>query len=76
MINFDISKQDPTLGIDKDVITRVNGGISINSIAFDVEYYSQNIPVQILNQGEKTTIVLKVFEDEGVESVAHAELHF
>jgi len=29
-----------------------------------------------LNQGEKTTIVLKVFEDEGVESVAHAELHF
>jgi len=47
LINFDILKQDPTLGIDKDAITRVNGGISINSIAFDVEYYSQNITVRI-----------------------------
>ncbi len=66
----------PTLGIDKDGIVRVNGGISINSITFDVELYSQEIPVQILNQGEKTSIVLKVFEDQGVDSVAHAELHF
>ncbi len=66
----------PTLGIDKDGIVRVNGGISINSITFDVELYSQEIPVQILNQGEKTSIVLKVFEDQGVDSVTHAELHF
>jgi len=66
----------PTLGIDKDGITRVNGGISINSIPFDVEYYSQNIPVQILEKDEKTTIILKVFEDQGIDFVAHAELHF
>ncbi|MDH3766503.1 MAG: hypothetical protein OER82_11950 [Nitrosopumilus sp.] len=66
----------PTLGVDKDGITRVNGGISINSIAFDVDLYSQKIPVQILNQGEKTSIVLKIFEDQGMDSVAYAELHF
>ncbi len=66
----------PTLGIDKDGIVRVDGGISINSILFDVELHAQEIPVQILNQGEKTSIVLKVFEDQGVGSVAHAELHF
>ena len=66
----------PTLGIDRDGKTRVNGGISINSIAFDVEQFSQNMPVQILKKGETTTIVLKVFEDQGINSVAHAELHF
>jgi len=66
----------PTLGIDKDGITRINGGISINSITFDLDLYSQKIPVQILNQGEKTSIVLKIFEDQGMDSVAHAELHF
>jgi len=66
----------PTLGIDQNGIIRVNGGISINSISFDVELYSQNIPVQILNKDEKTIILLKIFEDQGVNSVAHAELHF
>ena len=66
----------PTLGIDKDGITRVSGGISINSVVFDVEYYSQDMPVQILNQGEKTSVVLKIFEDQGVDYVTHAELHF
>lgn len=66
----------PTLGIDRDGKTKVSGGISINSVAFDVEQFSQSIPVQILEKGEKITIVLKVFEDQGVDSVVHAELHF
>jgi hypothetical protein len=65
----------PTLGIDKDGIIRVNGGISINTIPFDVELYIQEIPTQVLNKDEKATIVLKIFEDEGVNTVAHAELH-
>lgn len=66
----------PTLGIDRDGISRVDGGISINSVTFDVDYYSQSIPVQVLDQGEKTSIVLKIFEDQGVDYVTHAELHF
>lgn len=65
----------PTLGIDRDGRTKVSGGISINSVAFDVEQFSQSIPVQILEKGEKISIVLKVFEDQGVNSVVHAELH-
>ena len=31
----------PTLGMDKDGKSRVSGGISINSVPFDVELYSQ-----------------------------------
>ena len=66
----------PTLGVDEIGKTRVNGGISINGIPFDVELYSQSIPVQILNKGEISTITLKIFDDTGADSVAHVELHF
>ena len=66
----------PTLGVDKDGKIRVEGGLTINSAVFDVELYSQTIPTQILNKDETTTVILKIFENEGVETVSHAELHF
>ena len=39
-------------------------------------YTVKNIPVQILNKHDKTIIVLKIFEDQGLDFVTHAELHF
>ena len=66
----------PTIGVNSFGTERVEGGISINSIPFDVELYSQNIPTQTLTKGETSTITLKIYEDTGADAVIHAELHF
>ncbi len=66
----------PTLGVDSNGIVRVEGGLSINSLPFDVRLYEQNLAVQILNKDEKATVSLKIFEDEGANTVQHTELHF
>ncbi len=41
-----------------------------------MDHYSQTIPTQILNKDGKTTIMLKIFENEGATAVSHVELHF
>ncbi|MGI9567356.1 MAG: hypothetical protein ACR2LL_10140 [Nitrosopumilus sp.] len=41
-----------------------------------MKFYSQIIPVQMLNKGENAKIVLKIFEAECVDTVEHAKVHF
>ena len=66
----------PTLGVNSDGKVRVNGGLSINSMSFDVEYYSQYIPTQTFRTGEQVSVVLKIFDNEGPLTLEHVELHF
>ncbi len=54
---------------------RVTGGLSINSASFDVEFFSQTVPTQIMFKGEKASVSLKIFDNEGPTTVTHVELH-
>lgn len=66
----------PILGTDERGIVRVDKGITINQESFKVDTFSQTIPTQILNVGEKNRISLKAYENSGPQFVSHVELHF
>ena len=66
----------PTLGVDSDNRLRVQGGLSINYMPFDVEYYTQDIPTQILPKGQQAIVILKIFDNGGPTALEHVELHF
>ena len=66
----------PTLGLDDRGMLRVSQGLTINSESFEVKFFSQTLPTQILNVGEKVRIVLKIYENSTPEFLSHAELHF
>ena len=66
----------PTLGLGEQGKIRVTEGLTINSESFDVEYYSQTIPTQVLKTGEKNKILLKIYENSSPEFLSHVELHF
>ncbi len=65
----------PTLGVDRDGKVRVQDGLMINSMSFDVDLYSQNVPTQVLNKDEQATVILKIFDNDGPETLTHVELH-
>ena len=66
----------PTLGLDDRGNVRVDKGLTINSQEFDVEFYGQTLPTQTFKTGEKTTILLKIYENTSPEFLSHIELHF
>ena len=66
----------PTLGVNSDNELRVTGGLSINYMPFDVEFYTQNIPTQTLSKGEQAVVIVKIFDSEGPTTLEHVELHF
>ena len=66
----------PTLGIDEQGKSIINGGLTINLESFDVEQYSQTIPTQIFKTGEKNIISLKIYENTSPEYLSHVEIHF
>ena len=66
----------PTLGKDEQGYVRVSEGLSINEETFDVEYFSQTIPTQILEKGKMNTISIKAYENTSPEFFGHAEIHF
>ena len=64
----------PTLGTNNQGQTFVEHGISINNNSFDVSYYQQEIPTQILKLNEPATISLKIYENSGPSFLTHVFL--
>nr|AIF08645.1 hypothetical protein [uncultured marine thaumarchaeote KM3_31_G08] len=64
----------PTLGADIEGFTQVEGGFTINGQTFDVEYFEQTIPTQIIHTNEPVEIILKVFENSGPQFLNHVGL--
>jgi len=65
----------PTMGLDSNSQLLITNGFGINENYFDVDYYSQNLPTQILEVGKRNTITFKLYENSGPQYFQHLELH-
>jgi len=66
----------PTLGLDQDFFRIIENGFSYNGNPVDVEYYYTSYPLITVKVAEKNVAVLKVFDDQGVDQIAHVALAF
>ena len=64
----------PTLGQDSSGRIHVTGGFTINEKTYDVGFFEQTIPTQIVKTGEPVEITLKIFENSGPQYLKHVEL--
>lgn len=65
----------PTLGLDEEGKRLISGGIVINGQSHDVDFFKQNLNAEILNVNEPVEIILKVYENTGIDSIEHVELN-
>lgn len=70
----DINCEAPTLGVINNGQRTVDNGLIINGRAFTVEENIQTIPTMIFNTGNTAKVKLEVYEDGGVDSIAHASI--
>lgn len=66
--------QAPTMGVFDNGKRIVSGGLTINGQTFDVNDELQTIPTQVSNTGETITVRLLVYENTGVNNLAHVTL--
>ena len=61
----------PTLGVADNGRRIVSDGFIINGVPFDVESYSQTIPTQVFNVGDKVTVKITAYENGGIKNLKH-----
>ena len=68
--------QPPTMGMDDQGFLRVENGLTINFKSFNVDEFSQKLPVQTFETGKSNSIMLKIYDNTSPEYITHAEIHF
>jgi len=68
--------QPPTLGIDQNLNRIVDGGFSYNNNPIDVELFYTPYPLITIDVGQENIAELKIFDDGGIDSIAHVGLAF
>jgi hypothetical protein len=68
--------QPPTLGIDKNFNRIVSNGFSYNDNPIDVEQFYTPYPLVNVDVGKENTVMLKIYDDGGVDSISHVGLAF
>ena len=66
----------PTLGLDKNYNRIVNQGFSYNDNPVDVELFYTPYPLITTNVGQENVVVLKIFENGGMQNIEHVGLAF
>jgi len=66
----------PTLGLDENHQRIVDGGFSFNGNSVDVEEFYTPYPLITTPIGQNNTVKLKIFEDGGLENIAHVGLSY
>lgn len=66
----------PTLGLNDEGNRVVSGGFSYNGNAVDVDSFFTDYPQITAELGAQNTVVLKIYDDDGPDSVRHASVAF
>ena len=66
----------PTLGLDINQKRIVDGGFSFNNNTVDVLQYYTPYPLITTPVGQNNTIKLKIYEEEGLDNIAHVGLSY
>jgi hypothetical protein len=66
----------PTLGLDENQRRIVDGGFSFNHNSIDVEQFYTHYPLITTPVGQNNTIKLKIYEDKGINNIAHVGLSY
>lgn len=66
----------PTLGLDINQKRIVDDGFSFNGNAIDVEQYYTPYPLITTPVGQNNTIKLKIYEEDGLDNIAHVGLSY
>ncbi|MGD8431313.1 MAG: hypothetical protein PVG23_01920, partial [Nitrosopumilaceae archaeon] len=66
----------PSLGVDQNYNRIVEDGFSFNGNPVDVKHFYTPYPLITVNVGEENIAILKIYEDGGVDSIAHVGLAF
>jgi len=66
----------PTLGLDKRHERIVDEGFSFNGNSVDVEEFYTPYPLITTPVGQNNTIKLKIYEDRGIDNIAHVGLSY
>ncbi|CAD6368414.1 hypothetical protein NMT12_100043 [metagenome] len=66
----------PTLGLDVFNKRIVEDGFSFNGNSVDVEKYYTSYPLITTTIGQNNTIKLKIFEDAGLDNIAHVGVSY
>lgn len=64
----------PTLGVTDNGRRIVENGLVINNVPFNVDSFSQTIPTQVFSKGDKVTIQLTAYENDGISNLRHVTL--
>lgn len=66
----------PTLGLDQNQKRIVDGGFSFNDNPIDVLQYYTPYPLITTPVGQNNTIKLKIYEEKGLDNIAHVGLSY
>ena len=66
----------PTLGVDSTGARQVVGGFTYNGAVHNVDYYYTPMPLIEVETGVENVAILKIYEDSGIDRLAHAGLAF
>ena len=66
----------PTLGLDQSQKRIVDGGFSFNDNPIDVLQYYTPYPLITTPVGQNNTIKLKIYEEKGLDNIAHVGLSY
>ena len=66
----------PTLGLDMNQKRIVDGGFSFNGNPVDVNQFYTPYPLITTPVGQNNTIKLKIYEDRGLDNIAHVGLSY
>ena len=64
----------PTLGLNRDQVSIVEGGFTINGQTHNVKYFDQDIPATSFKIGETNELILKINEDSHPSNLVHVGL--
>ena len=68
--------EPPTLGLDQNQKRIVEGGFSFNGNPVDVEQFFTHYPLITTPVGQNNTIKLKIYEDKGIDNIAHVGISY
>ena len=70
------SNAPPTLGLGQNEKRIVDGGFSFNDNPIDVKQYYTPYPLITTPVGQNNTIKLKIYEERGLDNIAHVGLSY
>jgi len=68
--------QPPTLGLDKNLNRIVHEGFSYNNKPVNVDLFYTSYPLIEVDVGQENIAELKIFDDGGIDNIAHVGLAF